>query len=401
MKRKLITFYVFVMSSILAMAAGSKPLENTDYIISWNFRDEFFGVMPENCPDPAFIEQNLLYTVYWISDSDIKNNDYLIRITKNKKNLSYKLSNLIDTNDYFSKNASLGIIFYPGKNKLNMLCVFDYCSIKSHVFIICFDFNLNKVTVGSKIPFSGLIQSMINYSSPENYDDSLSKLFLFDRKNQSFNFYLEKDELANFYTKGIFCTLENSILTMNASDERSLYKDEYKKLEKNFPQLLSVEEVVGSSKNCMISDFSLIAKSELKEGATVYSASNMKEFSNTPWVPSLNYTDEEIVIESSENMNGLYFCNGFYRENRQDLYFKNNRVKEIEIIYPESFGFKHNVVLIDTAQPQYIPLLNCECKEIKIKIKSVYKGTDYNDTCINCIVPVKEQPFNVLKHWGM
>ena len=40
MKRKLITFYVFVMSSILAMAAGSKPLENTDYIISWNFRDE-------------------------------------------------------------------------------------------------------------------------------------------------------------------------------------------------------------------------------------------------------------------------------------------------------------------------------------------------------------------------
>ena len=87
MKRKLITFYVFVMSSILAMAAGSKPLENTDYIISWNFRDEFFGVMPENCPDPAFIEQNLLYMVYWISDSDIKNNDYLIRITKNKKKI--------------------------------------------------------------------------------------------------------------------------------------------------------------------------------------------------------------------------------------------------------------------------------------------------------------------------
>lgn len=398
MKRKLITFYVFVMSSILATAAGIKPLENTDYIISWNFRDEFFGEMGERDPGPAFFKQNTDYQVYW--NADIKNNDYLITITKNKKELSYKLSNLIDTNDYFSENAVLEIIFYPEENRLNMLCFFDYCDIKTSIFIVCFDFTLNKVTVGLKITYSGLIRSMIS-SASERYEDALQRLFVTDKKNEPLSFYLKKDELTNFYTKGIFCTLENSILTMNASDERSLYKDEYKKLEKNFPQLLSVEKVVGTSKNCMISDFSLIAKSELKEGATVYSASNMKEFSNTPWVPSLNYSDEEIVIESSENMNGLYFCNGFYRENRQDLYFKNNRVKEIEIIYPESFGFKHNVVLIDTAQPQYIPLLNCECKEIKIKIKSVYKGTDYNDTCINCIIPVTEQPFNVLKHWGM
>lgn len=144
----------------------------------------------------------------------------------------------------------------------------------------------------------------------------------------------------------------------------------------------------------ILEDVGVTTKSALQEGATFYSAENMIEFyNNTPWVSGMqDITHEEIVLESETYpFERLIIGNGFYREDRPDLFFANNRVKEIQILYEgHENSIEHYVVLEDTELKQSIPLLYTDSKKITIKILSVYPGTKYNDTCINYLVGVRD-----------
>jgi hypothetical protein len=75
-----------------------------------------------------------------------------------------------------------------------------------------------------------------------------------------------------------------------------------------------------------------------------------------------------------------------------DLYQKNSRPKEIAIMYGgvSQTGeeiHEHRVILDDTFEMQFVPLLymGTDAQNISIKIMSVYPGTAYDDVCLNYI----------------
>ena len=141
---------------------------------------------------------------------------------------------------------------------------------------------------------------------------------------------------------------------------------------------------------------SIQAKAFLTEGNTKYTPDSMQTFSNKPWaIAKEQIEDAAITIESKEKpMNWLVIGNGFYYKDRPELYEKNNRPKEIQIMYEnkgsdqfveEIEGITHRVILEDTPKMQFIPLLSANSKKITVKILSVYDGTTYEDTCVNYI----------------
>jgi hypothetical protein len=140
------------------------------------------------------------------------------------------------------------------------------------------------------------------------------------------------------------------------------------------------------------------ATSELKENNTVYSVKNLYNTSLLiPWAEGVSGSGigERIRIEmepgrrraNGSSILSLFISNGFVDYNRPHLYEYNNRLKKIRVhnigyneytdfeledhpdIQQVWFGFKN---------PSYI---------IEIEILEVYKGTRWDDTCVNFIIP--------------
>jgi len=143
------------------------------------------------------------------------------------------------------------------------------------------------------------------------------------------------------------------------------------------------------------------ATSELKEKNTVYSVKNLYNLSQlNPWVEGVpgDGIGEIIRIEMEQSRRrpdgvqkiiSLYISNGFVDYNKPYLYEYNNRVKKIRIRnigngYNEYLDFNIedspnvNRIYFEFKNPSYI---------IDIEILEVYKGTKYDDTCINFLIP--------------
>ena len=164
----------------------------------------------------------------------------------------------------------------------------------------------------------------------------------------------------------------------------------------NITVLYNKEEVAPSfigfkNKNQIISIDSINSSSSLKEGKIEYSAKNLLELKlKHPWVEAVKGDGiGEYIQFNKKNATGLYILNGFISLERFDLYEKNNRVEKITVSGITSKAEKE-VLLLDTAKPQYIDLSDfTNNEEIKLEIKSVYKGTKYDDTCISGIILIK------------
>jgi hypothetical protein len=131
----------------------------------------------------------------------------------------------------------------------------------------------------------------------------------------------------------------------------------------------------------------------LTDGTVEYRAENMRELSNMPWAVTKTELDgTEIGVKSEGPVNWLVIGNGFYHAEKPDLYQKNSRPKEIVITYGSGTQAgaeirEHRVLLDDTFEMQFVPLLYMEtdAQNISIKILSVYPGTAYDDVCLNYI----------------
>jgi hypothetical protein len=80
---------------------------------------------------------------------------------------------------------------------------------------------------------------------------------------------------------------------------------------------------------------------------------------------------------------GVIIFNGYF--SREDLYYKNNRVKDAII----SFGEKSVRITIEDIRKPQIVLLNFVSNDIKpiyFQIESVYKGTQWDDTSITKMI---------------
>ena len=144
--------------------------------------------------------------------------------------------------------------------------------------------------------------------------------------------------------------------------------------------------------NCEIIPITnLYASSTLKEGNIEYTVDNISSLTlHKPWVEGVkgNGVDEYFQFNKSD-ASGFYILNGFVSFSRPDLFEKNNRVEKVSISGLSSKKTV-DVVLIDTAKPQYIDLSEFKDDEIiRITIKSVYNGSKYNDTCVSGIMLVK------------
>lgn len=141
-----------------------------------------------------------------------------------------------------------------------------------------------------------------------------------------------------------------------------------------------------------IREYSYFASSSLKENNTLYSANNLSNIElMKPWVEGVSgYGIGEYIIVT-QNSKEVYFSEllisiGFVSYEKPYLYEKNSRPKQIELT-TEDGAFNYVVELFDTPNIQTIKLPKA-VRDIKIIIKDIYKGTEWDDTCINFIIPL-------------
>ena len=132
------------------------------------------------------------------------------------------------------------------------------------------------------------------------------------------------------------------------------------------------------------------ASSELKEKDITYFARNLDICDSVkPWVESAQGDGiGEYVKIDYEGINGLIISNGYVDYNKPNLYENNNRVKVFEV-YNQDNRKIQEIELTDSPDPQVFKIKE-KCSSIKLVIKEVYKGSKWNDTCVNFIKIIPE-----------
>lgn len=133
------------------------------------------------------------------------------------------------------------------------------------------------------------------------------------------------------------------------------------------------------------------ATSEMKEGNVVYEAKSLWDYRNLkPWVEGVNGSGigQKISIEYDTifRFHGILVSNGFVDFNRPHLFSSNNRVKRIKVTFGNTGTFEE-FDLEDSPNFQKLSFEGGQnVKFITIEILDIYKGSRYDDTCINKII---------------
>lgn len=136
------------------------------------------------------------------------------------------------------------------------------------------------------------------------------------------------------------------------------------------------------------SEFTYIASSTLEGTAGKYTVDHLFDnTTDTAWVEGDAGEGigsfVKVVFKEEKLIDRIYIKNGY---GDYKYYYDNNRVKELEIIFnTEKSGSL--VILNDSPGFQCIELLHpTKVKNLVFKIRSVYRGEKYNDTCLSKIV---------------
>ena len=344
------------------MFAVEHKIEDTEYSMelpawAWNFSMKF----------------NKWYPVieYEFSLDDYDRQDFALTVRNNNNELSYDLSKLL-YEDYITWDYD-NVSFFKQDNGISML----YLRSDYKCFVITFDFS--KKTVTAKI--LGFLSSVLRDMAftPEEVSDyfMLHKMPSRDLTfNYDFNTFCDFTGNYDFQTR----VTVNDTVSMECYSEDNLHLHEVPNTislgSKYIANKLVQEKVIYST------------DTYLTEGSLKYTPDNMKGFSDVPWCPAEAYQDETIYIKTQEPIEGLYFGNGYYRSDKKYLYGNNCRVKELEITFLGS-SLTQKVTLEDSGFLQFIPLIDVNETNLKIKILSVYEGDKYSDLCINCILPLR------------
>lgn len=139
---------------------------------------------------------------------------------------------------------------------------------------------------------------------------------------------------------------------------------------------------------------SLAPTSTFEEINRDYSIENSQKSILIPWVEGANGPgiNEKIFIKYKESeSNGakyLLLSNGFVSASDPSLFKKNNRLKKVRIeSIDKGFSIVFNLQDTPNIQELYLPE---PANELIITILDVYKGSKWDDTCINYLVGVRE-----------
>jgi len=137
------------------------------------------------------------------------------------------------------------------------------------------------------------------------------------------------------------------------------------------------------------------ATSYLSENGIKYGPENLGDSTpDHPWVEGVKGSGigEKIQLKlqtwkepngEAGGMGALVISNGYVSYSNPSLYYKNNRVKKIRVS-SKNPAFYFEATLADTPNPQIVKL-PVPPEEVCIEILSVYRGTDWDDTCVNFI----------------
>ena len=252
-------------------------------------------------------------------------------------------------------------------------------------------------------------------------------------------FSLDGGYMCDVYSglSGIY--INNSILTYEVNEEVENFTDteqkislinkngiDYIQLSKKFPKELTSQYIYGDSKDietdkkilflagktealgtflyaytkgfdissftknrtdelyyCLYKD----ASSCLTENGKEYSLKNLRDRRlETPWVEGV--PGDGIGEGFTLTFNGgsvdptLLLMNGYISFDKPYLYEQNNRIKKIKVKGLTS-GKEKILDVIDTPHPQTVDIsFITEMEDIRVEIAEVYKGTKYDDTCL-------------------
>jgi len=126
---------------------------------------------------------------------------------------------------------------------------------------------------------------------------------------------------------------------------------------------------------------------EGEEGPGIGVTFSIKFIPHSPIADVWRKFGDDGFLEDVGVADGLVIMNGYVDFYRPDLFFKNNRVKRVNVKSTDDgkyFEFEYE--LKDVPEFQLIPLPR-RTHSIEMKIMDVYNGTHYDDTVITAILP--------------
>lgn len=145
------------------------------------------------------------------------------------------------------------------------------------------------------------------------------------------------------------------------------------------PDINFYDQIWRDYKNC---------SSYLKEKNREYKVENLCDCKpGTPWVEGVPGSGIGEGFSTDGSYPYLLIMNGYISYDKPYLYKQNNRVKKLKVT-----GIKSRksiiVEVLDTPHPQTVDIseITKDYGDIRVEIADIYKGTKYDDTCMNfCI----------------
>lgn len=220
--------------------------------------------------------------------------------------------------------------------------------------------------------------------------DSKIVIFFYD--------YFGDNEYARFRTTGIIDRTE--IITNSIKDLINYFIIfEYDKtlLKAMIPLLFYSNEEIDNKIPSLYDKGSCeyLSTAYLIENGIHYSPKNLSTLEGLPWASADGYgINDTITINIYNNsLTSLLIQNGFLEKEKPHLFLNNSRVKTIKVRNNE-LNIEKDFELWDQKAPQIINLSkfidsSAAINVLDIIILDVFKGSKYQDLCINALIPYK------------
>ena len=242
-------------------------------------------------------------------------------------------------------------------------------------------------TVSSGLARIDILNDTLTYIHNEEKPDTEQKIS-FINKNGIDYIQLSKKfpkELTTDYIYGDSKDIETDDKILFLAGKRENSKNVFFPYTKGFSEFQTFFWVGGDFEN-YICTFKDCSSSFVEEGKD-YSIDNLHKLDlETPWVEGVpgDGIGEGFTISfwNQEVLPTLVLMNGYISFDKPYLYEQNNRIKKIKVKGLTS-GKEKILDVIDTPHPQTVDISFITDKEdIRVEIAEVYKGTKYDDTCL-------------------
>ena len=264
---------------------------------------------------------------------------------------------VIKTFVVYGENFSLFGNYFP-----NLYSTIDVLNIHDTSITLNYEVDIDKKNIGYKIiNKDGILFFKLSEKMPKNFHEE----YYYDKQD-----LITNDEILILAGKEI-SKKDNILMFATTTGFEGVYPF-------IFPMF---HFEVGRS----YSDCSSFLKEETKE----YPVENLdKYYVDSPWVEGVkgDGIGEGFTIKSKSVYPYLLIMNGYISYRKPYLYKQNNRIKKIKVTGVKS-GKTAVLDVLDTPHPQTVDIsfLN-EPEDIRIEIADVYKGTKYDDTCLQFCV---------------